>query len=192
MATVDTKPDPRFECGVCMEKYQDARLLQCGHHFCLGCLEVIAKDNPQRSIPCPSCRHQTDLSDGTPDQLPVYKTPVELRERISDYLEIQGQGGVIKHCDRCTDRKLVATCHCQRCRKFLCMGCEAKHQPLVKSANHSVTPMPGKTVKSFSHTGSRNYYRNILLFTANPCTSFDVILLRHKEIVILFIFSKRT
>ena len=24
--------------------------------------------------------------------------------------------------------------------------CEAKHQPLVKSANHSVTPMPGKTV----------------------------------------------
>lgn len=47
------------ECCICLDKYNDPRILPCVHTFCLGCLQASAlksNKNPGDKMPCPVCR----------------------------------------------------------------------------------------------------------------------------------------
>ena len=49
-----------LECSVCMEEFNDPRILpKCGHIFCYECLEKIADCDPYSDIKCPKCRQMT-------------------------------------------------------------------------------------------------------------------------------------
>ena len=49
-------------CAVCVELFQDARVLLCTHSFCLHCLigcQAQAGQNGAYEINCPVCRERT-------------------------------------------------------------------------------------------------------------------------------------
>ena len=51
-----TMPD---ECSVCLEELVRSTALQCGHVFCIGCVQSMAAQN--RVLTCPLCRVKTTM-----------------------------------------------------------------------------------------------------------------------------------
>ncbi|XP_053400127.1 E3 ubiquitin-protein ligase Midline-1-like isoform X3 [Mercenaria mercenaria] len=62
-----------LNCPICMEEYNDPRILPCQHSFCEKCLSSYIKDltkaKPLKkgSFPCPICRHKTKLRNNCND-----------------------------------------------------------------------------------------------------------------------------
>lgn len=50
------------KCTVCLELFEDPRLLCCGHTFCLSCLSQLAVKSKGKNVECPMCRaiHKLD------------------------------------------------------------------------------------------------------------------------------------
>jgi len=49
-------------CNVCLELFEDPRVLDCLHTFCLGCIAQIVKRSQGRAVvDCPLCRSVTFL-----------------------------------------------------------------------------------------------------------------------------------
>ena len=80
MSTIATRQlDDIIECPICLDFYDDPRLLPCGHSSCLLCLEQLGKkaDLRRRSAPsgdchendelaCPICRKQFNVPRSSP------------------------------------------------------------------------------------------------------------------------------
>jgi hypothetical protein len=43
-----------MKCGVCLDSLEDPRSINCGHTFCMGCLETI--NGMKGASLCPDCR----------------------------------------------------------------------------------------------------------------------------------------
>ena len=59
LANIQSVVDSLLECSICLQVYQDPRLLPCGHTFCLKCLQKLVnvrKDNLNQ-LPCSLCRN---------------------------------------------------------------------------------------------------------------------------------------
>jgi hypothetical protein len=75
-----------LNCPICMEEYNDPRILPCQHTFCEACLSTYIKDLSKnkplnvRSFPCPICRHKTKLRNNADDASSFEKdlTKIEL------------------------------------------------------------------------------------------------------------------
>ena len=44
----------RMSCPICLNEFEDARILGCGHTFCIRCLQRVKTE--RYSITCPSCK----------------------------------------------------------------------------------------------------------------------------------------
>ena len=55
--------EEQFECPVCMDSFDDPRVLSCLHTFCKRCIERVElkrrRDN--FTIQCPNCRKETEV-----------------------------------------------------------------------------------------------------------------------------------
>ena len=61
-------------CAICTDRLQAPKHLQCQHSFCTHCLQELmaAPANlNSNSLPCPTCRHLTDLPSKGVDALPA-------------------------------------------------------------------------------------------------------------------------
>ena len=60
-------------CPICLNHFQEPKVLPCLHYYCKGCIEVMAKKGggPNQPFPCPECRTSTQLPQGDPDKLPT-------------------------------------------------------------------------------------------------------------------------
>ena len=74
------------ECSVCKEQYADSddlpnrkpRVLDCGHHYCTGCLFRMQKvAGRTRSIDCPDCKERTRIKQSV-DKLPLCRTILDV------------------------------------------------------------------------------------------------------------------
>ena len=76
------------ECAICMEPYQDPRILiNCGHQFCEICLRSMIKLNPEPVIPCPICCVETTPGNGDTKTLPRAIQYRQLQDLIFDPTE---------------------------------------------------------------------------------------------------------
>ncbi|XP_052774534.1 E3 ubiquitin-protein ligase TRIM7-like [Mya arenaria] len=60
-----------LQCPICLETFNEPKLLACGHTFCAGCIQDIINRAPNdgarkstKCITCPSCRQGTSPADG--------------------------------------------------------------------------------------------------------------------------------
>ena len=52
----------QLECSVCLDTYNDVKLLPCFHSFCKRCLErLVVQDCNGHTLTCPKCRRTTPL-----------------------------------------------------------------------------------------------------------------------------------
>ena len=139
------KLNEQLKCSVCLEIYNDPKILKCFHIFCQTCLERIYQ---KQAIPgylsCPNCRQVTPISGGkTANLQPAF--------HINCLLEIVNQhkkkpmgllaGEVVKYhnsCDPpsssiicCSEHEArVAELYCETCKEMICLKC------VIRGAQH--------------------------------------------------------
>ena len=135
--TTDVTHDIITTCGVCLERYKDPRVLDCGHHFCVSCLEKIASGHPHGSVTCPNCHH---LTEGQVSTLGKYIVR-EFQVKVTDFLATQPPQ-LQKYCGFCKETT-AATQSCDTCQCVFCDACVPKHrmaEEVTKHISTSISP----------------------------------------------------
>ena len=140
MATPLDSLDALFTCPVCLEKYRDPRILSCGHHFCVGCLEGVYQGQSNVwALNCPTCRHSTPLGAGkTVLDLPRPVMVNELQQKVTELVRGGGgrRGSTTRLCGLCDHGRQHAVRHCYECSENLCQACAEKHERVRMFAGH--------------------------------------------------------
>ncbi|XP_070560152.1 tripartite motif-containing protein 2-like [Ptychodera flava] len=116
-----------FLCGICSERYKNAKILPCLHSFCEPCLGKLAEK--RGAITCPVCRRVHELND---NGVAGIETNVFLNDLL-EYFATHEDGFESKKCAICEEGK--ATTHCIECSFVICHACAKGHTkiPLTKS-----------------------------------------------------------
>ncbi len=63
MAVPLKKLEDQLNCPICLDTYTNPKQLQCNYVYCQQCLVklVIRDQQPQLSLPCPTCRQVTPV-----------------------------------------------------------------------------------------------------------------------------------
>ncbi|XP_048239059.1 RING finger protein 207-like [Haliotis rufescens] len=153
MATAQKLTENHLTCVICTEVFTDPATLQCHHTFCKSCLLKYTKTQPEavqaKSIPCPSCRQQTKVTN--PDS-PVEEWVSQLKPShvIQGLMDDFGPGtkGVEEHlCSVCTKqgKTTPATSWCSVCDVVYCEGCLELHNMMPLLSDHEVAHLSDHT-----------------------------------------------
>ncbi|XP_070549902.1 E3 ubiquitin-protein ligase TRIM71-like [Ptychodera flava] len=123
-----------LQCPVCLNRFENPKILDCHHTFCENCLKNIADCNHGR-LSCPLCRNAQVPRDGV-SALPSNGYVISLMEYFqSGNLDT---GDVNRSCKGCQKN---AVRHCIECGVFLCQRCSTAHQQLPLSKTHQLVTM---------------------------------------------------
>ena len=105
-------------CPICTEMYTDPKILQCGHTFCLDCLERCSTDW-NGTVSCPSCRELCTIPATGLRNLPTNYS-------VRMLTDVKRKSRNI-YCDEHENR--VVDLYCADCKILLCIVCcEEGHQ----------------------------------------------------------------
>ena len=117
-------------CPVCLDLFDDPRLLPCSHTFCWKCLRSTR--NSSLVVTCPLCR---SFSIG--QVLPVNRIVSSLVEQVRE--ENSDASRTIQISAKCYDcksyQKLDLCCHCDT---LLCSKCHHRHEIDWKNRDYRV------------------------------------------------------
>ncbi|KAF5882679.1 E3 ubiquitin/ISG15 ligase TRIM25-like, partial [Clarias magur] len=123
----------QFSCSICLDLIKDPVTLQCGHSFCMECInDFWDREDQKRVYSCPQCRQ-------TFSPRPVMSKNTMLAEAVETLKKAGVQatppaqslaGPEDVKCDSCTERKHKAIKSCLVC---LASFCETHLQPHYKS-----------------------------------------------------------
>ncbi|XP_063075154.1 tripartite motif-containing protein 16-like [Engraulis encrasicolus] len=147
MAAAMASNEDIFMCPFCLDFLKDPVTLNCGHNFCLGCIEDCWNEEDVKGIySCPQCRQ-------TFTPRPVLKKNIIIAElvdqmkksRIQTAAAVEcaaGPGDVA--CDVCTGRKLKAVKSCLDCALSYCDTHLNVHNELNPGRNHIMVDATGQ------------------------------------------------
>ncbi|XP_048239066.1 E3 ubiquitin-protein ligase TRIM56-like [Haliotis rufescens] len=153
MATAKKLTDNHLTCVICTEVFTDPATHHCHHTFCKSCLLKYTYTQPEavqaRSIPCPSCRQQTNVTN--PDR-PVEEWVSQLKPShvMQGLMDDFGPGtkAVEEHvCSVCTKqgKTTPATSWCSVCDVVFCEGCLQMHNMMPVLCDHEVAHLSDHT-----------------------------------------------
>ncbi|XP_048239040.1 RING finger protein 207-like [Haliotis rufescens] len=153
MATAKKLTENHLTCVICTEVFTDPATLHCHHTFCKSCLLKYTCTQPEavqaKSIPCPSCRQQTKVTN--PDS-PVEEWVSQLKPShvIQGLMDDFGPGtkAVEEHvCSVCTKqgKTTPATSWCSVCDVVYCEGCLQLHNMMPGLCDHEVAHLSDHT-----------------------------------------------
>ncbi|KAM9500116.1 E3 ubiquitin-protein ligase Midline-1-like isoform 2-T2 [Clarias gariepinus] len=126
-------PD-QFSCSICLDIIKDPVTLQCGHSFCMECINVCWDREDQKGVySCPQCR-QTFSTRPAVSKNTMLAEVVETLKKTGFEATPPAQcssGPEDVECDFCTGRKHKANKSCLVC---LASFCETHLQPHYESA----------------------------------------------------------
>ena len=144
-----------LRCMICLERYQEPKVLQCQHTFCEQCLFGWKKNggNGHKGLSCPTCRVRTILPDSNISSLPSDFKVTKLGELLKQVMIRERQEK--RCCDICV---VMGTTHnashfCAQCQESLCRGCCDKHSTNSLFGTHHVVDLsaPDTISKLFCH-----------------------------------------
>ncbi len=120
-------------CGVCQEVYGDAKLLPCGHYFCMECImKMCRRESAGKPISCPECRLEFVISQETIADL---KTAFNIN-RLIDIHRYQlrcyktvavkadlGDSSKSEAASKCPEHDDLLLLYCYSCKSFICRDC---------------------------------------------------------------------
>ena len=130
-----------FKCSICLELFNDPRVLPCLHTYCLKCLQGLVSDQ-KSDLSCPQCRAKHEIPKGDVTnflcdlsilpELEAAKTDMRRKEET-------------KICGLCTSGE-VAVGYCQDCGEYLCQCCQdIVHKKVKLFATHKITSVEEST-----------------------------------------------
>ncbi|KAK3723368.1 hypothetical protein QZH41_015945 [Actinostola sp. cb2023] len=129
--------EDQVTCPICLEQFQDPRILTCLHTYCRRCLEgMLTKGRRRISIKCPECRETVKIEDVASLRVNIWVN------RIISHLELfktekkQGDQSELM-CNNCTSKE-AAKAKCFDCGTFMCNACMAAHQRIVSLKDHQL------------------------------------------------------
>ncbi|CAG2233916.1 unnamed protein product [Mytilus edulis] len=119
-----------LSCSICMDDFEDPRLLPCFHTFCLRCIDgVIAAEYKDGTFKCPLCPEIIQVQRNGSKGFPI-NTFLERDFKLRDIT-----------CDVC-DRKRHAVSKCRDCDQNFCHKCVDKHEKMQGTSSHIVHSIP--------------------------------------------------
>ena len=132
---------PNLVCHLCLDIFEDATLLTCGHTFCRKCLKKYdAAHQDLDHMVCPLCRKTTKFSKSRVEDLPANTIT---RGLVDDYHGIHGgENAFLELRSNCTfcEMQENAIFFCSSCNTYMCDKCSLSHQQLsLLFKGHHVT-----------------------------------------------------
>ena len=117
------KVEDELNCRVCLEKYEDPKLLQCFHVYCKNCLANLEARIPSyahaKEIICPECRQATPLA---ADGVAGLKSAFYINRLLGIIQEDHKQEK--RFCSEHADEELKM--YCETCGQLICLKCVTK------------------------------------------------------------------
>ena len=135
-------------CAVCLDIYDDPRLLPCLHTFCKKCLTKTATITSQlkahTQLLCPTCHTQHELSSGVDNLL----VSTQIKADVDKFLS---ESSKVVTCGLCPSTT-QAVKYCHTCDQPLCQLCCESHQRMKTFNSHVVTSPDQAATKKKSIT----------------------------------------
>ena len=122
-----------LKCSICLELFNDPRLLPCLHTYCLKCLQGLVNDQ-KSDLSCPQCRAKHKIPKGGVGSYLCDLSILSELETAKATTEIEQT----KLCDFCITGE-VAVSYCNECCEYLCECCKDMHKRGKRSSTHTVT-----------------------------------------------------
>ena len=142
------KLEEQLTCLVCLDHYNDPKILPCLHSFCHQCLEGLPLD-PQEGkliLICPACRATTEIPEPGVAGFPTAFFIKGFSEVYNLLKKVSGQQLV--SCDNCNNA--TGASYCEECIKFFCTGCLYIHNNWTPFANHRLIEVASATFQMSS------------------------------------------
>ena len=123
-----------LECSICLNIFDDPKILSCSHTFCKGCLTRLLESQPNASeLPCPVCREITNVPSGNTTHL---QSNIALRSLIDN---VRSQHQLCTNCNLQGANEAIF--YCQECGKYLCVPCHQAHSQWRDFSAHQIYSM---------------------------------------------------
>ncbi|XP_063049863.1 E3 ubiquitin-protein ligase TRIM47-like [Engraulis encrasicolus] len=147
MAAAMASNEDIFMCPICLDFLKDPVTLNCGHNFCLGCIEDCWNEEDVKGVySCPQCRKTFTPRPVLNKNIIIAELVDQMRKsRIQTAAAVEcaaGPGDVA--CDVCTGRKLKAVKSCLECLVSYCDTHLKVHDEANPGRNHTMTDATGQ------------------------------------------------
>ena len=131
MSEILEKLEKELTCNICLDIYENPKLLQCFHTYCQNCLRRLPRRNEEEKLvlPCPECRHETLIPEdgaGVADLKSAFHI-----NRLLDFMKQQkdesandAPASSTPHCSEHANEELKL--YCETCEKIICFQCAVK------------------------------------------------------------------
>ena len=127
-------------CSICLDTFNDPKIISCFHTFCCECLENHARaSHKQGKFRCPECQAEIDLPEGNRfDRLPTSF----FHNSLLNLLAVRQSGdGTNITCGNCKNRSSNVH-YCFDCARFMCSDCLNAHEVMRDAfEGHKVMPV---------------------------------------------------
>ncbi|XP_055959061.1 E3 ubiquitin-protein ligase TRIM56-like [Patella vulgata] len=133
----------KINCSICLNDFTEPKTIECGHGFCLKCLEdYITKVGKDNRFPCPLCRQDVTI-------------PVGGIKNLSSTTEIESIKRTTTKCDVCK-RKVESKFNCLDCKKCFCLSCKTPHDSFF--SDHHVSDLAHSRNTTKRHPSICNHH----------------------------------
>ncbi|XP_078656564.1 tripartite motif-containing protein 3-like isoform X1 [Branchiostoma floridae x Branchiostoma belcheri] len=164
----DDFDDEFLTCALCLDLYEDPKLLPCFHTLCKKCVEGVANNSGGRGFQCPLCRANIKLPcpvqlggvDKLPSNFYVNKMLDFRRLKLSKLSRVQ--------CQMCKSGAQPSAV-CGDCTFLLCNNCIGVHRNTPALQGHAII-----TLGDLENPAMRSQYARQIYCPRHPgqCTTF--------------------
>lgn len=73
-STLEERLAKNLECAVCLDTFDDPRMLRCQHSYCKKCLEkIVVRVGNVLKVTCPECREEIKVTPVIRTNCPIYE-----------------------------------------------------------------------------------------------------------------------
>ena len=134
----------QLSCPLCLNRFDDPKVLPCLHTFCRRCLEDMVRRDRVGRLLCPTCKQDVSMAADTGiDCLPSNFFITNILDVVTSHDEDYDNGELEKEsrsprmCSSC-DEGSKATSQCKDCNEYLCDKCVRAHQRVRLTKDHFI------------------------------------------------------
>lgn len=133
------KIEAELTCAICLDKFDDPKVLPCLHTYCRKCVESLVEISRNSSIVCPQCREEHALPEGGAGKLLTSFTFTNLVQLLEVHkADLTGSKTLL--CENGLDSN-PAMARCLDCDAYLCNSCLEVHKKQLATRKHTTVTL---------------------------------------------------